>query len=149
VLCAGSTLLLVQSYALDKAPYNLSGAVAKPASINLWKLVISPTSSINLGFILREDFLLCSSYLPLWVPNWVPNTHYQAIFLASLPGKKRISARAVSHFQYFYFVIVLLTLFLLAYFYQKYKKNSFFYSWYFVTFSSLCCSLSTLWRTFQ
>jgi hypothetical protein len=115
-------LLLVQSYAPDKAPYNLSGAVAKPASINLWKLVLSPTSSINLSFILREDFLLCSSYLPLGVPNWVPNTHYQAIFLASLPGRKRISARAVSHFQSFYFVIVLLTLFLLASFYQKYKK---------------------------
>jgi hypothetical protein len=26
--------------------------------------------SINLGFILREDLLLCSSYLPLGVPNW-------------------------------------------------------------------------------
>jgi hypothetical protein len=37
VLCAGSTLLLVQSYALDKALYKLSGAVAKLASINLWK----------------------------------------------------------------------------------------------------------------
>jgi hypothetical protein len=48
VLCAGSTLLLVQSYTLDKAL--LSGAVAKLASINLWKLVLSPTGSINLGF---------------------------------------------------------------------------------------------------
>jgi hypothetical protein len=64
----------------------LSGAVTKPASINLRKLVLSPTGSIILGFILREDLLLCSSYLPLGVPNWVPNTHYQAIFLAPLPG---------------------------------------------------------------
>jgi hypothetical protein len=65
VLCAGSTLLLVQSYAPDEAPYiNLSGAVAKPASINLRKLALSRTGSINLGFILREDLLLCSSYLP-------------------------------------------------------------------------------------
>jgi hypothetical protein len=48
----------------------LSGAVVKLASINLWKLVLSPTGSINLGFILREDLLLCSSYLPLGVPNW-------------------------------------------------------------------------------
>jgi hypothetical protein len=55
----------------------LSGAVIKPASINLWKLVLSPIGSINLGFILREDLLLCSSYLPLGIPNWVPNTHYQ------------------------------------------------------------------------
>jgi hypothetical protein len=48
----------------------LSRAVAKLASINLQKLVLSPTGSINLGFILRKDLLLCSSYLPLAVPNW-------------------------------------------------------------------------------
>jgi hypothetical protein len=41
--------------------------------MNLWKLVLSPTGSINLGFILREDLLLCSSYLPLGVPNWAVN----------------------------------------------------------------------------
>jgi hypothetical protein len=52
------------------AIYKLSGAVGKLASINLRKLVLSPTGSINLGFILREDLLLCSSYLPLGVPNW-------------------------------------------------------------------------------
>jgi hypothetical protein len=48
----------------------LSGAVVKLASINLRKLVHSPTGSINLGFILREYLLLFSSYLPLGVPNW-------------------------------------------------------------------------------
>jgi hypothetical protein len=42
----------------------------KLASINLQKLVLSPTGSINLGFILREDLLLCLSYLPLGVSNW-------------------------------------------------------------------------------
>jgi hypothetical protein len=52
------------------AIYKLSGAIVELASINLWKLVLSPTGSINLGFILREDLLLCSSYLPLGVPNW-------------------------------------------------------------------------------
>jgi hypothetical protein len=52
------------------AIYKLSGAIAKLASINLWKLVLSPTGLINLGFILREDLLLCSSYIPLGVPNW-------------------------------------------------------------------------------
>jgi hypothetical protein len=51
------------------AIFKLSGAVAKLASINLRKLVLSPTGSINLGFILRKDLLLCSSYLPLGVPN--------------------------------------------------------------------------------
>jgi hypothetical protein len=49
--------------------YKLSGAIAKLASINLQKFVLSPTGSINLGFILREDLLMCSSYLPLGVPN--------------------------------------------------------------------------------
>jgi hypothetical protein len=33
VLCAGFTLMLVQSKALDEAPYKLSGAVAKLAGI--------------------------------------------------------------------------------------------------------------------
>jgi hypothetical protein len=52
------------------AIYKLSGAIAKLASINLQKLVLSPTGLIKLGFILREDLLLCSSYLPHGVPNW-------------------------------------------------------------------------------
>jgi hypothetical protein len=30
-------LLLVQSYALDEAPYKMSGADAKLAGVNLWK----------------------------------------------------------------------------------------------------------------
>jgi hypothetical protein len=122
-------LLLCSSYLPLGVPNGLylqAITAAKPSSINLLKLVLSPTGSINLGFILREDLLLCSSDLPLGVPNWVRNTHYQAIFLAPLPGRKRISARGVSRFQSFYFVIVLLiffSLFLLASFYQKYKKK--------------------------
>jgi hypothetical protein len=100
----------------------LSGAVTKPASIKLRKLVLSPTGSINLGFILREDLLQCSSYLPLGVPNWVPNTHYEAIFLAPLPGRKRISARGVSRFQSFTLLLFGFTLFLLASFLMKIQK---------------------------
>jgi hypothetical protein len=38
---------------------------------------LSPTGSINLGFTNEGNLLLCSSYLPLGVPNWVPNTHHQ------------------------------------------------------------------------
>jgi hypothetical protein len=41
VLCAGSTLLLVQSKALDEAPYKLSGAVAKLAGITFRSLAFS------------------------------------------------------------------------------------------------------------
>jgi hypothetical protein len=38
--------------------------------------------------------------LPLGVPNWSIN-HAPTSFLVPLPGRKRISARGVSHFQFF------------------------------------------------
>jgi hypothetical protein len=41
VLCAGFTLLLVQSKALDEAPYKLSGAVTKLPGITFWSLAFS------------------------------------------------------------------------------------------------------------
>jgi hypothetical protein len=41
VLCAGSMLLLVQSKALDEAPYKLFGAVVKLGSITFWSLAFS------------------------------------------------------------------------------------------------------------
>jgi hypothetical protein len=41
VLCAGSTLLLVQSKALDEAPYKSSRVVAKLADITFWRLAFS------------------------------------------------------------------------------------------------------------
>jgi hypothetical protein len=41
VLCAGSTLLLVQSKALDEAPYKLFGAITKLASITFLSLPFS------------------------------------------------------------------------------------------------------------
>jgi hypothetical protein len=41
VLCAGSTLLLVQSKALDEAPNKLSGAIAKLAGITFTSLAFS------------------------------------------------------------------------------------------------------------
>jgi hypothetical protein len=72
-----------------------------------------------------------------------------ANFLAPLPGKKKTSARGVLHAHPLLCFKFSFTLFLLASFYQKHKKISFFYSCYFITFSSLCCSLSTFWRTSQ
>jgi hypothetical protein len=41
VLCVGSALLLVQSKALDEAPYKLSGVVGKLASITFLSLAFS------------------------------------------------------------------------------------------------------------
>jgi hypothetical protein len=56
----------------------------------------------------------------------VLNTHYQAIFLAPLPRRKKISAREVYHSQSFTLLLFCFILFLLASFYQKYKKISSF-----------------------
>jgi hypothetical protein len=63
---------------------------------------------------------LCSSYLPLGVPN-----RYQAFFWRRCRGERgNLQGESLAS-NLFYFVIVLLiffTLFLLASFYQKYKK---------------------------
>jgi hypothetical protein len=58
-----------QSKELDEAPYKLSGAVTKLASITFLSLDFS-WIRLNLGFLLRENSLMYSSNLPLWVPNW-------------------------------------------------------------------------------
>jgi hypothetical protein len=50
----------------------------------------------------------------------------QSSFLALLPGRKKISARGVSHFQSFTLLLFCFILFLLASFYQKHKKISSF-----------------------
>ena len=52
--------------------------------------------------------MLYSSYLPLGVSQRTCVFTSSTSFLAPLPGRKRISARGVSHFQSLYFVIVLL-----------------------------------------
>jgi hypothetical protein len=63
------------------ADKHLSGAivrsVAKLAGINLRKCGSFSYWFDNLGFTTEGNFLLCSSYLPLGVPNWVPTTHHQ------------------------------------------------------------------------
>jgi hypothetical protein len=66
----------------------LSRAVAKPHSINLWKLVLSPTGSIKPWFHTEGNLPLCSSYLPLGVPNWVASTTNQAFFWRRCRGER-------------------------------------------------------------
>jgi hypothetical protein len=58
----------------------------------------------------------------LGFPTGRSSTRHQVIFLALLPGRKRISARGVSCFQSFSLLLFFFILFLLASFYQKYKK---------------------------
>jgi hypothetical protein len=93
VLCAGSALQLAKQN-LDEAPYKLSGAVAKLASITFLSLAFSYWID-NLGFLLREKFA--------------------AIFIKpSLRGV--LQAHPLLCFKFCF------TLFLLASFYQKHKK---------------------------
>jgi hypothetical protein len=98
VLCAGSTLLLVQSKALDEAPYKLSRAVAKLAGFTFLSLAFSYWTD-KPWFLTKGKLMLCLSYLPLGVPNWsviyisIPSA--SSCFLAPLPGRKKTSARGV------------------------------------------------------
>jgi hypothetical protein len=75
VLCAGSTLLLAPKLRPRQATKtNSLEPSPKPASINLQKWFLSPTGRLNLGFIIEGNLPLCSSYLPLGVPNWAAST---------------------------------------------------------------------------
>jgi hypothetical protein len=103
----------------------------KPASINLSKLVLSPTGSINLGFILREDLLLCSSYLPLGVPNCVVIYTPSSNFSSAVAGEKEDFCKGSISLPIFYFVIVLLYFSFACIFLSKIQKNQFLYSCYF------------------
>jgi hypothetical protein len=58
-----------------------------------------------------------------------------------LLGRKKISARGVSHFQSFTLLLFCFILFLFASFYRKYKKNSFFIV---VIFTCLLFSLARM-----
>jgi hypothetical protein len=62
VLCAGSTLLLVQSKALDEAPYKLSGPVAKLAYITFRRLAFSYW--IDKPWFLTEGKLIAVLIIP-------------------------------------------------------------------------------------
>jgi hypothetical protein len=134
------------------AIYKLSRAIVKPTSINLWKLVLSPTGSINLGFILMDDLLLCLSYLPVGVPNWAVIYMPSSSFSGAVVQEKEDFCKRSLSLPIFYFVIVFLYFIFACIFLSKIqKKISSFDSWYSITFtfSSLCCSLSMLWRTLQ
>jgi hypothetical protein len=101
----------------------LSGAVAKPASINLQKLVLSPSGSINLSFILREDLLLCSSYLPLWIPIWAVIYTPSSNFSGAVAGEKEDFCKGSLSLPILYFVIVLLYFIFACIFLSKIQKK--------------------------
>jgi hypothetical protein len=150
VLCAGFTLLLGEDMPTSSLSGTLVRSVMKLASITFLSLGFSYLNDY-LGFIIEGKLaavlITPSLGVPYWLDIYIINTAPPTSFLAPLPGRKKISTRGVSHTQSFTLFLFCFTLFLLASFYQK--KISFLYSCYFITLSSLCCSLSIFWRTSQ
>jgi hypothetical protein len=82
-----------------------------------------------------SNLLGVSNWPVIYIINYTPtsslalfNTVQPTSFLALLQGKKKISARGVSHAHPLLCFSFALLYFLLALFYQKYKKISFLYS---------------------
>jgi hypothetical protein len=82
---------------------------------------------INLGFITEGKLAAVLITLSLGVPNWpviyIINTAPPTSFLVPLPGKKKTSARGVSHAHPLLCFTFCFTLFLLASFLSKTQKN--------------------------
>jgi hypothetical protein len=97
--------------------------------------------------------LLCSSYLPLGVPNWTVKNHQHRaasryFFWRRCRGNRRL-LQGEFRTHILYFVLSFALLYFTSIVLSKTQKISILYSCYFFTFSSLCCSLSTFWRTSQ
>jgi hypothetical protein len=73
----------------DRRRKQIVWSVAKSASINLQKLFLSPTGLIKPWFHTKGNLLLCSSYLPLGVPNWVASTANQCLRPVHVPRLRR------------------------------------------------------------
>jgi hypothetical protein len=126
VLCAGSTLPLVQSYAQIGAINKLSGASPSQLASTFGSGFFLLLVQLNLGFILRETCRCAHHTFLLGFPTgWLapPIKH----FFGAVAGEKEDFCKGSLSLPIFYFVIVLLTFFTLfsfASFYQKYKKIS-------------------------
>jgi hypothetical protein len=147
-------LLLVQSYTPDKAPY-INCMELSPSQLastfESWFFLL--LVRLNLGFILRETYCCAHHTFLLGFPTGcLPRTikHFSSIIAGekedfckeSLSLPILLLCYCFAYFLYFIFACIFLS---------KIQKNSFFYSWYLVTFtfSSLCCSLSTSWKTYN
>jgi hypothetical protein len=105
-----------------------SAPCQKPASINLQKWFLSPTGQLNLGFILRENLPLCSSYLPLGVPNWAVSTAIKRFFWRRCRGERGFlqgESLAFNLFTLLLFCLFSLLYFCLHLFFKKKKISSF------------------------
>jgi hypothetical protein len=106
MVCAGSTLLLVQSKALDEAPYKLSGAVAKPADITFWSLAFFWTNKP--WFLIEGKFVTLLIIPSSWGSQLGGHpTRIKLIFWRRSRGKRRLpQGKFRTHI--LYFVLVLL-----------------------------------------
>jgi hypothetical protein len=73
----------------DRRHKQIVWSVAKLASINLRKWFLSPTSLIKPWFHTEGNLSMCSSYLPLGVPNWVAK-HRQSMRQVKYYGKNAV-----------------------------------------------------------
>jgi hypothetical protein len=118
-----------QSKALDVAPYKLSGAIAKLASITFWSLAFS-WIRLNLGFLLGEK-LAAVLIIPFsWGSQLDGDLHYQpcrikTLFWRRCRGKRRLlQGEFHTHILYFVLSFALLYFYLL-HFIKNTKKISF------------------------
>jgi hypothetical protein len=119
-------MLPLAKQSLDEVPYKLSEAIAKLVSITFSRLSLSYWID-NLGFItegkLAAIFIKTFSWgFPTGQSFYFINSAPPS-FLAPLLGRKKTSARGVSHAHPLLCFKFCFTLFLLASFYQKPKKK--------------------------
>jgi hypothetical protein len=125
------------------AAHKSSDAVAKSASKNLRELVLSPTGQLNFGFT-TEGKLTAMLFTPSSWGSQLVRQHRRINKFSGVIAREKedfckgslslpifLHCYCLAYFIYFIFV---------CFFLSKIQKNSFFYSWYFVTFtfSSLC-----------
>jgi hypothetical protein len=143
VLCVGSTLLLVQSYALDEAPYKLSGAIAKLASINLLKFgsfsywfdkpsfhtegrLVAMLITPSLGGFQLGGHLQTPTSKPHHQRSSTKLLHQHRTtnkFSGAVAGEKEDFCKGCLSLPIFYFVIVLLYFIFACIFLSKIQKN--------------------------
>jgi hypothetical protein len=143
VLYAGFTLLLGEDVSAFSGA--IVRSVAKLASITFWSLAFSYWFDKpwfhNWGK-LAAVLLIPSS----WGSQLGALTlHHQAFFWRRCGGERRfLQGESLMLNRLLCFCFALFYFFL-----HHFIKNSFLYSCYFITLSSLCCSLSMFWRTSQ
>jgi hypothetical protein len=126
VLCAGSMLLLVQSKALDEAPYKLSGAVTKLAGITFWSLAFSYWFD-KPQFLIEGKTCYCAHHtFLLGFPTGRSSTSTphcnQAFYWRHCRGKRRfLQGEFRTHIRYFVYCFALFY-FCLHHFIKSTKK---------------------------